>query len=201
MPRLFFRAHHRSFRAGDRADHRQPLGARHMPALADPDLWHLNRQSTARGVAIGLVCGLIPGPLQAAAAALGVSPFALIFRSRDHDVLYQSAHHRAALVMAYQLASGSCRRRDTRRWRCREHVLRSRWRHCVPALGGSMGPSLAVGLPLLAATLAPRASPRAWHWRWHAVRAAPRAAQRRRMNTPPSPGDRRAAQGLDRPPR
>src|SRR6185312_13893711 len=44
---------------------------RHLPSLADPDLWHLNRHSTARGVAIGLACGLIPGPVQAIAAALG----------------------------------------------------------------------------------------------------------------------------------
>ncbi len=42
-----------------------PTLRRFAPALADPDLWHLNRRSTARAVAIGLFCGLIPGPLQA----------------------------------------------------------------------------------------------------------------------------------------
>jgi uncharacterized protein (DUF2062 family) len=45
-----------------------PAVKRFAPALADPDLWHLNRRSTARAVAIGLFCGLIPGPLQALAA-------------------------------------------------------------------------------------------------------------------------------------
>ena len=45
-----------------------PTLRRFVPALADPDLWHLNRRSTARAVAIGLFCGLIPGPLQAISA-------------------------------------------------------------------------------------------------------------------------------------
>ena len=42
-----------------------PTVQRYFPALADPDLWHLNRRSAARAVAVGLFCGLIPGPLQA----------------------------------------------------------------------------------------------------------------------------------------
>ena len=45
-----------------------PWIRRNFPALADPDLWHVNRRSAARAVAIGLFCGLIPGPLQALAA-------------------------------------------------------------------------------------------------------------------------------------
>jgi uncharacterized protein (DUF2062 family) len=49
--------------AVDRITH-GPAVQRFAPALADPDLWHLNRRSTARAVAIGLFCGLIPGPLQ-----------------------------------------------------------------------------------------------------------------------------------------
>jgi uncharacterized protein len=45
-----------------------PWVVRHVPALTDPDLWHLNRRSTARAVALGLFCGLIPGPLQVISA-------------------------------------------------------------------------------------------------------------------------------------
>lgn len=41
-----------------------PWVLKYVPALADPDLWYLNRRSTARAVAVGLLCGLIPGPLQ-----------------------------------------------------------------------------------------------------------------------------------------
>lgn len=38
--------------------------------LHQPNLWHLHRRSVAGGVAIGLFCGLIPGPLQMISAAL-----------------------------------------------------------------------------------------------------------------------------------
>ncbi|MDQ3445441.1 MAG: DUF2062 domain-containing protein [Pseudomonadota bacterium] len=38
--------------------------------LFHPALWHLNRRSAAGGVAVGLFCGLIPGPLQMLAAAI-----------------------------------------------------------------------------------------------------------------------------------
>lgn len=44
--------------------------------LLHPRLWHLNRHSAAGAVAAGLFCGLIPGPLQMAGAAL----CAVIFR-------------------------------------------------------------------------------------------------------------------------
>lgn len=36
-----------------------------------PNLWHLHRRSVAGGVAVGLFCGLIPGPLQMIGAACG----------------------------------------------------------------------------------------------------------------------------------
>jgi len=38
--------------------------------LLHHNLWHLHRRSVAGGVAIGLFCGLIPGPLQMISAAL-----------------------------------------------------------------------------------------------------------------------------------
>lgn len=38
--------------------------------LKHPNLWHLHRRSVAGGVAVGLFCGLIPGPLQMISAAL-----------------------------------------------------------------------------------------------------------------------------------
>lgn len=38
--------------------------------LFHPALWHLNRRSAAGGVAVGLFCGLIPGPLQMLGAAI-----------------------------------------------------------------------------------------------------------------------------------
>lgn len=44
--------------------------------LLHHNLWHLHRRSVAGGVAIGLFCGLIPGPFQMISAAL----LAIVFR-------------------------------------------------------------------------------------------------------------------------
>jgi uncharacterized protein (DUF2062 family) len=44
--------------------------------LHHPNLWHLHRRSVAGGVAAGLFCGLVPGPLQMLSAAL----LAIVFR-------------------------------------------------------------------------------------------------------------------------
>jgi uncharacterized protein (DUF2062 family) len=41
-----------------------------------PALWHLNRRSAAGGVAVGMFCGLIPGPLQ----MLGAGIACVLFR-------------------------------------------------------------------------------------------------------------------------
>ncbi|MDZ4200735.1 MAG: DUF2062 domain-containing protein [Gallionella sp.] len=38
--------------------------------LLQPNLWHLNRRSVAGGVAVGLLCGLVPGPLQVISSSL-----------------------------------------------------------------------------------------------------------------------------------
>jgi uncharacterized protein (DUF2062 family) len=45
-------------------------------SLFHPALWHLNRRSAAGGVATGLFCGLVPGPLQ----MLGAGAVAVLFR-------------------------------------------------------------------------------------------------------------------------
>lgn len=44
--------------------------------LLHPRLWHLNRHSAAGAVAVGLFCGLIPGPLQ----MLGAAALCIILR-------------------------------------------------------------------------------------------------------------------------
>jgi hypothetical protein len=54
-----------------------PWIKRHAPRLAEPNLWHLNRRSSARAVAIGLFAGLIPGPLQ----VLGSVGLSILFRA------------------------------------------------------------------------------------------------------------------------
>ncbi len=163
---------------------------RYLPALADPDLWHFNRRSSARAVAIGLACGLIPGPLQALAAAAACVvlranlPLAVLttFYTNPltivplYAVAYQvgrwllpSAPHAASTIppdLTFDLAG-----------------LAS-FLHWI----ASMGPPLAVGLPLLAATLSVAgfvAVHLAWRWqtlrawrRRHRTRSAVRAAAR-----------------------
>jgi len=44
------------------------------PLLHHPNLWHLNRRCVAGAVAVGMFCGLIPGPFQMLGAALLAIP-------------------------------------------------------------------------------------------------------------------------------
>jgi len=78
-------------------------------ALLHPALWHLNRRSTAGGVAAGLFCGLIPGPLQMVAAGIAAVVFrfnlpvalATTLYSNPFTIvpLYLLAYHYGALVL------------------------------------------------------------------------------------------------------
>lgn len=43
---------------------------RFAPFLRHHNLWHLNRHSVAGGLAVGLACGMIPGPLQILSATI-----------------------------------------------------------------------------------------------------------------------------------
>lgn len=70
MPRKFFR---RFLPDGDAVRRHRHL-ARFRAWLEHPNLWHLNRDSVAGGVAIGLFAGLVPGPLQMVTAALIAIP-------------------------------------------------------------------------------------------------------------------------------
>ena len=70
MPRKFFR---RFLPDGEAVrGHRYLAWCRGW--LDHPNLWHLNRDSVAGGVAIGLFAGLVPGPLQMLTAALLAIP-------------------------------------------------------------------------------------------------------------------------------
>jgi len=52
----------------------KPWAAPFRPWLGHPNLWHLNRHSVPKAVAIGLFCGLIPGPFQMLGALLMAIP-------------------------------------------------------------------------------------------------------------------------------
>jgi uncharacterized protein (DUF2062 family) len=66
MPRKLFRKYTPSV---DKVREVKALGI-FGERLFHPALWHLNRRSAAGGVAVGMFCGLIPGPLQMLGAAL-----------------------------------------------------------------------------------------------------------------------------------
>jgi uncharacterized protein (DUF2062 family) len=72
MPRKFFK---RYMPSADKVRGLRILGL-FGETLFHPALWDLNRRSAAGGVATGLFCGLIPGPLQ----MLGAGVAAILFR-------------------------------------------------------------------------------------------------------------------------
>jgi uncharacterized protein len=151
-----------------------PWIKRHAPRLAEPDLWHLNRRSTARAVAIGLFAGLIPGPLQ----VLGSVGLSIAFRANFPlaaiTTLYTNPLTIVPLyLVAYEYGSlfvpGSDSLKDIAppsfHWSSSFIGDLALWM-------GQLGKPLAVGVVLLAATLALVG----WivvrlGWRWHVVHA------------------------------
>ena len=72
MPRKLFRKYLPSHQSIRRNRYLRFFGA----ALQHHNLWHLHRKSVAGGVAIGMFCGLVPGPLQILSATM----LAIVFR-------------------------------------------------------------------------------------------------------------------------
>jgi uncharacterized protein (DUF2062 family) len=71
--------------------------------LHHPNLWHLNRRSVAGGVAVGLFCGLVPGPLQMLSAAL----FAVRLRVNLPIALFTTLYSNPFTILPlYALAYG-----------------------------------------------------------------------------------------------
>lgn len=149
MPRKFFR----KYLPQPEEILAKPWAAPFRPWLAHPNLWHLNRRSVPGAVAIGLFCGLIPGPLQMLGALLACVgwrkniPVALV------TTLYTNP---ITIVPLYVLAYGYGRlllgERDP------EHALPPyEWTWSSAALWEWMlglGQPLAIGLLALASTLA-----------------------------------------------
>jgi uncharacterized protein len=151
-----------------------PWLRRYLPALTDPDLWHFNRRSSARAVAIGLACGLIPGPLQALAAAVvcvalrANLPLAVVTTFYTNPLtivpLYAVAYQAGRLLLPPASHAASAMPPDL----TFDLDGLASFLHWI----ASMGPPLAVGLPLLAAMLglAGFVTVRL-AWRWHTLRA------------------------------
>ena len=159
-----------------------PWVQRNFPALADPDLWHVNRRSAARAVAIGLFCGLIPGPLQALAAVVACLvvranfPIAVVttFYTNPFTIvpLYVIAYEYGRLFFPNAPPSVA--------WSLPPAAGLADWMPALLHWMAQLGKPLAVGLVMLAATLATAgwASVRV-AWRCHAVWAWRRRARLR----------------------
>jgi uncharacterized protein len=152
--------------------------------LHHPNLWHLNRDSVAGAVAIGLFAGLVPGPLQVITAlALAIPlrrnlPVALLMTLYTNPFtivpLYLLAYGYGSLL----LGGGETRPRI--------EPFEMDWGNILDSMGRllewmlSLGPPLAVGLVALGLTLAALGYAAVQiGWRIY-VRLAWRARKRRR---------------------
>ncbi len=127
-------------------------------SLFHPALWHLNRRSAAGGVAVGLFCGLIPGPLQMIGAAIVCVfmrvnlPLALVTTLYTNPItivpLYLIAYEIGGFTLG---ASGLAEPPALPEWQ---------WTNVLASMNAmsqwmmSLGAPLALGLLLLASTLA-----------------------------------------------
>lgn len=142
--------------------------------LLHPRLWHLNRHSAAGAVAVGLFCGLIPGPLQMLGAALGALLFRVNLPLALATTLYTNPFTIVPLyLVAYQIGrvvTGSGTGFVTPPQPVWPDFLD--WSFALLDWLLGLGKPLAVGLPLLALMLAAagyfvvKAA-----WRIHLVRA------------------------------
>lgn len=171
----------------------KPWCAPFRPWLGHPSLWHLNRRSLPGAVAIGLFCGLIPGPLQMLGSLLLAIPLrknvpvalAITFYTNPFTIvpLYVLAYEYGRILVG----DGALPR----------HLVPDAWSfsglwHWMLDLGKPLG----VGLVALALTLALAGYVvAALAWRAHVVRAWAKRAADRRVSRSSAP---RAPRGPDR---
>lgn len=148
--------------------------------LHHPNLWHLHRRSVAGGLAIGLFCGLIPGPLQMISAALLAILFRVNLPVAAVTTLYTNPLTIVPLYMlAYELGkwvSGAADGAEISppsfsdlHW---HNLMNELWDWLV-----TLGEPFLIGLPLLALSLAAIgyfAARLGWRlvviWKWRARR-------------------------------
>lgn len=154
MPRKFLRKYlpaHESVR-----EHRWIR--RFGPLLRHHNLWHLHRRSAAGGVAIGLFCGLIPGPFQMLSAAI----LAILFRVNLPVAIVTTLYTNPFTIVPLYIAAYEIGRVFTHG---EPHAVQdfdfdwgtTPWADFIPAFGNwiaSMGHAFLIGLPLLALGLA-----------------------------------------------
>lgn len=151
--------------------------------LLHPRLWHLNRHSAAGGVAVGLFCGLVPGPLQMLSAAILAVifkvnlPLALVSTLYTNPLtivpLYFVAYHLGRVLLGN---GGEFVAPPEFQWPEVGPWIEAMWGWTV-----GLGKPLALGLPILAAGLAAAGYFLVWSvWRLYLIRAWHRRRRRPR---------------------
>lgn len=150
------------------------------PWLGHPNLWHFNRRSVPSAVAVGLFCGLIPGPFQMIGALILAIPIrcniplalALTLYTNPLTIvpLYLIAYGYGKLILGY---SGPDAQVIPFEWEWSVHAL---W-HWMLSLGKPLGAGL-LALALTLAVLGYFITQLAW--RLYVVTAWRRRAARRR---------------------
>ncbi len=125
--------------------------------LHHPNLWHLHRRSVAGGVAVGMFCGLIPGPLQMISAALLAVLLRVNLPVAAFTTLYTNPFTILPLyVVAYELGawlSGVRSNAPLKHLAFPEMHWQS-WPSELWAWMQMLGKPLLIGLPMLALILA-----------------------------------------------
>jgi hypothetical protein len=125
--------------------------------LHHPNLWHLHRRSVAGGVAIGLFCGLIPGPLQMISAALLAILFRVNLPVAAFTTLYTNPFTIVPLyLLAYELGAWVSGARNGAAL-TQPSFPELHWHDWLTELWGwlaLLGEPFLIGLPLLAVSLA-----------------------------------------------
>lgn len=125
--------------------------------LHHPNLWHLHRRSVAGGVAIGLFCGLIPGPVQMISAAL----LAILFRVNLPVAAFTTFYTNPLTIvplyaLAYQLGKYVSGGQDGAEM-MQPSISELHWHNLMSELWDwllMLGEPFLIGLPLLAVGLA-----------------------------------------------
>ena len=154
--------------------------------LHHPNLWHLNRRSVAGGVAIGMFCGLIPGPFQMLGAALAAVALRLNLPVAVFTTLYTNPFTIGPLyVVAYFLGRLLVGGGDASALAAAPELdwaNLGEWLRASAHWMLSLGKPLAVGLVALAAILAVLGYACVdVAWRAHVALAWRRRASRRRF--------------------